>query len=119
MPDDGARSDQLGVLMLVPQVQVTIEDDWHVMGLEGTGSKTVSIADPVFVPQHRLINLDGAETGPAKATHKRASYGLPPQIPVVYITASPLIGAAPAGGAQYAGSPDAAASAQLHPSQGE
>jgi alkylation response protein AidB-like acyl-CoA dehydrogenase len=94
LPGDGARSDQLGALMLVPRREVTIEDDWYVVGLKGTGSKTVSIPAPVFVPEHRFIILDGAENGPAKDTHKRASYGLPPQIPVVYVTASPLIGAA-------------------------
>ncbi len=94
LPNAGASADQLAALMLVPRSQVTIEDDWYVMGLKGTGSKTVVIEEPVFVPEHRFLLLDGAENGPAKATHGRASYGLPPQMPIVYITASPLIGAA-------------------------
>lgn len=94
LPNAGASADQLASLMLVPRSQVTIEDDWYVMGLKGTGSKTVVIEAPVFVPEHRFLLLDGAENGPAKATHGRASYGLPPQMPIVYITASPLIGAA-------------------------
>jgi alkylation response protein AidB-like acyl-CoA dehydrogenase len=39
---------------LVPRELLTIEDDWHVLGLAGTGSKTL-IADNVFVPMHRAI----------------------------------------------------------------
>jgi 3-hydroxy-9,10-secoandrosta-1,3,5(10)-triene-9,17-dione monooxygenase len=97
LPGGGGRAGQLATLMLVPQSAVTIIDDWYVNGLKGTGSKTVEISEPVFVPEHRFINLDGAEDGPAKVTHKRVSYGLPPQTPVVYITASPLVGAARGG----------------------
>lgn len=31
-----------------------VEDSWHVMGLEGTGSKTIRVAD-AFVPEYRTI----------------------------------------------------------------
>src|SRR5690606_5282844 len=37
-----------------------IEDNWHVLGLRGTGSKIV-IAERAFVPQHRVISLSEAE----------------------------------------------------------
>ena len=43
-------------LCLVPIDEVEIDDDWQVMGLAGTGSKTV-VADGVFVPNHRMIPL--------------------------------------------------------------
>ena len=40
--------------MLVPRHDVSIEDDWFVSGLSGTGSKDV-ILDNVFVPAHRRV----------------------------------------------------------------
>jgi 3-hydroxy-9,10-secoandrosta-1,3,5(10)-triene-9,17-dione monooxygenase len=36
----------------VPRKDFTIEDDWYVVGLAGTGSKTL-VLDNVFVPEHR------------------------------------------------------------------
>ena len=43
---------------LVPVSDVVVDhDSWNVSGLEGTGSKTVAIHDPVFVPSHRVLPL--------------------------------------------------------------
>lgn len=42
--------------MLVPRADVTIEDDWFVSGLCGTGSKDL-ILENVFVPQHRVLSI--------------------------------------------------------------
>ena len=39
--------------VLVPAADYTIEDDWHVNGLRGTGSKSIHLAG-VFVPEHRV-----------------------------------------------------------------
>jgi alkylation response protein AidB-like acyl-CoA dehydrogenase len=39
--------------VLVPASDWTIEDDWHVSGLRGTGSKSVRL-DSIFVPEHRV-----------------------------------------------------------------
>ena len=39
--------------LLVPLESLTILDDWHTLGLRGTGSKTLQ-ADKVFVPAHRV-----------------------------------------------------------------
>src|ERR1700733_9577498 len=36
---------------LLPIADCTVIDDWHVMGLSGTGSKSVAV-DNVFVPEH-------------------------------------------------------------------
>ena len=38
----------------------TIDDNWHVLGLRGTGSNIV-VADNVFVPERRVISLIDAE----------------------------------------------------------
>ena len=40
----------------MPIDEVEIDDDWQVMGLAGTGSKTL-VADGAFVPRHRAIPL--------------------------------------------------------------
>ena len=46
--------------MLVPRSAYKIEDTWHVMGLQGTGSKDIVIEDPVFIPDHRIHSqMDG------------------------------------------------------------
>jgi 3-hydroxy-9,10-secoandrosta-1,3,5(10)-triene-9,17-dione monooxygenase len=60
---------------LVPKADVTIIDDWHTMGLEGTGSKSFRV-DDVFVPAHRM--LDGAKaragTPPGTEVNKAPVY---------------------------------------------
>ena len=38
--------------LLVPRSEWLIEDNWHVAGQAGTGSKTISIETPTFVPGH-------------------------------------------------------------------
>ena len=56
--------------MLVPMEEIEILDDWHVLGLRGTGSRTLLVRD-VFVPAHRTVLLkdllDG--TTPGAAVH--------------------------------------------------
>ena len=54
IPGDGYRT------FLVPRSQYEIEDTWNVMGLQGTGSNDVVIAEPIFVPEHRTHKqMDG------------------------------------------------------------
>lgn len=48
--------------LLVPATQYTIEDTWDVVGLAGTGSKTL-ILDNVVVPSHRVLTFPQAVTG--------------------------------------------------------
>jgi len=43
-------------LCLVPRSEVEIEDNWHVMGLAGTGSKNLVI-DSTVVPEYRTLPL--------------------------------------------------------------
>jgi 3-hydroxy-9,10-secoandrosta-1,3,5(10)-triene-9,17-dione monooxygenase len=67
----GARTeDAAGELatryLLVPMQHIEIIDDWHVLGLRGTGSCSLQL-DDVFVPEHRTILLgdllDGCTPG--------------------------------------------------------
>jgi alkylation response protein AidB-like acyl-CoA dehydrogenase len=51
---DGATRGPL-VHVVVPRAELEVDDTWHVMGLQGTGSKDV-VAHAVFVPAHRAID---------------------------------------------------------------
>ncbi len=76
--------------VLVPLGEVEIRDDWQVLGLAGTGSKSLVLKD-VFVPKHRCVMVSDlfAGTPPGAEVHPdypvvRAprgflvSYSLPP-----------------------------------------
>src|SRR5437868_8375819 len=76
--------------LLVPLAEVEIVDDWQVLGLAGTGSKSLVLKD-VFVPEHRVVMVSDlfAGTPPGALVHPdypvlRAprgflvSYSLPP-----------------------------------------
>ena len=76
--------------LLVPLAEVEIIDDWQVLGLAGTGSKSLELRD-VFVPAHRMVMVSDlfAGTPPGAKVHPdypilRAprgflvSYSLPP-----------------------------------------
>jgi len=56
--------------MLVPMHEIDIVDDWHVLGLRGTGSRTLVLRD-IFVPAHRTILLSDLLEGrtPGAAVH--------------------------------------------------
>jgi alkylation response protein AidB-like acyl-CoA dehydrogenase len=43
------------VHVVVPTEEITIDDTWHVLGLEGTGSKDV-VAEDIFVPEGRAVD---------------------------------------------------------------
>jgi alkylation response protein AidB-like acyl-CoA dehydrogenase len=76
--------------LLVPLAEVEIVDDWQVLGLLGTGSKSLVLRD-VFVSEHRCVMVSDlfAGTSPGASVHPdypvlRAprgylvSYSLPP-----------------------------------------
>jgi len=53
------RTAESGLTFVVPAADVRIEDDWFVLGMRGTGSKTVVI-DQAFVPERRSLTLKGS-----------------------------------------------------------
>jgi alkylation response protein AidB-like acyl-CoA dehydrogenase len=87
----GPKGDPRGVAyLLVPLAEAEIVDDWQVLGLLGTGSKSLVLRD-VFVPEHRSVMVSDlfAGTPPGALVHPdypvlRAprgflvSYSLPP-----------------------------------------
>src|SRR6516225_6637100 len=56
--------------LLVPLAEIEIVDDWHVLGLAGTGSKSLHLHD-VFVPEHRCVMVSDLFNGtpPGAAVH--------------------------------------------------
>ena len=56
--------------LLVPLTETEIVDDWHVLGLAGTGSKSLVLHD-VFVPEHRVVMVADlfAGTPPGALVH--------------------------------------------------
>jgi 3-hydroxy-9,10-secoandrosta-1,3,5(10)-triene-9,17-dione monooxygenase len=63
---------------LVPKSDAEVIDDWHVMALEGTGSKTFVVTD-TFIPAHRFLDgrLCRAGTGPGTAVNKAPVFRMP------------------------------------------
>jgi alkylation response protein AidB-like acyl-CoA dehydrogenase len=79
------------VFALVPLAQCRIEDVWHAVGLAGTGSNDI-IVDELFVPDHRLLDVEAVKGGPTpgSAVNDHYLYRLPALAPFTYN----LIGAA-------------------------
>ncbi|HVV92837.1 MAG TPA: acyl-CoA dehydrogenase family protein [Hyphomicrobiales bacterium] len=59
--EDGKPTDKV-IQMILDRDQFEIVDDWRVMGMQGTGSKTVAARD-VFVPAHRTLAAVAAGRG--------------------------------------------------------
>src|SRR5204863_9022270 len=76
--------------LLVPLAETEIVDDWQVLGLAGTGSKSLVLRD-VFIPEHRCVMVADLFSGdtPGAQVHPEypvlraprgflVSYSLPP-----------------------------------------
>ncbi|HWE73274.1 MAG TPA: hypothetical protein VG328_08950 [Stellaceae bacterium] len=65
-------------LFLMPIGDVTVIDDWHVVGMSGTGSKSFTVED-VFVPEHRILRYADLEsaTGPGNKAHQSPIFRMP------------------------------------------
>ena len=61
--------------MLVPMGQIEIVDDWHVLGLRGTGSCSLQVND-VFVPEHRTVRLRDLMEGTTPGSAVLPKYSL-------------------------------------------
>jgi 3-hydroxy-9,10-secoandrosta-1,3,5(10)-triene-9,17-dione monooxygenase len=83
-----AQGQPMPSLCLVPRREVAIEDNWHVMGLAGTGSKNLVIESTV-VPDYRILPL--AKVGGGAFGGGRADvpplYRLPhfPTVPFLFL----------------------------------
>ena len=82
-------------IFYVPLSQASVLDDWYVMGLGGTGSKSVVLED-VFVPEHRS-SVRGGFQGRDESTPRvndAPLYRLPQGLMYLLPGAAPAIGAA-------------------------
>src|SRR6185436_16281619 len=83
-------------MFLVPRTDYTIVDNWHVMGMNATGSKDFELNGEVFVPGHRALSNKalGNGTGPGSTFNGGALYRLPRHATVPFSLAAPLVGMA-------------------------
>jgi resorcinol 4-hydroxylase (FADH2) len=82
---------------LVPVDDVTVDhDSWNVAGLQGSGSKTVVVTDPIFVPRHRVLPLSAIFSGQVPGLeipgNGQARFGYPTFGPTALV--SPIVGMA-------------------------
>lgn len=78
----------------IPKSELTVIDDWFVMGLSGTGSKTVEVKD-VFVPMHRTKARGGflGRAAGEELINDAPLYHLPQLLMYILPGAGPVIGA--------------------------
>ena len=82
---------------LVPVRDVVVDhDSWNVSGLQGTGSKTVAIPEPMFVPSHRVLPLGAIFSGKVPGLeipdNGQARFGFPTFGPTALV--APIVGMA-------------------------
>ncbi len=54
---------EIGVMLLPRECVRIMEDTWKVVGLQGSGSKTIAVDEPQFVPAHRFLNFADVVSG--------------------------------------------------------
>ena len=80
---------------LIPRADFEIIDDWNVIGLRGTGSKTLVMTD-AFIPRERVLDDDDIQRGtsPGREINSHPMYGAIAQANFTAAMAAPAIGAA-------------------------
>ncbi len=87
------------VICAVPAEDVIIDhNSWNVVGLRGTGSKDLVIADEVAVPAHRVLHVSEtmARKAPGQLHYGAPLYTCPWRTTAILVLAAPVIGAAKA-----------------------
>ena len=82
--------------LLAPRADWSIEDHWFVAGQAGTGSKTVVIEKPTFIPGHRKLTFAEASSSapPGARVNTNPVYRIPFLSAVPVCLVSPLLGTA-------------------------
>jgi len=80
---------------LLPRSDYEIDDNWHVMGLSGSGSKDI-VVNGAFIPEYRTHKFLDAynRDNPGQAVNQGALYRLAWASVFAYAIAAPAIGAA-------------------------
>jgi alkylation response protein AidB-like acyl-CoA dehydrogenase len=94
-PEDKGGAPKAGFL-LAPKSDWSVEDNWFVAGQAGTGSKTVLIDKPTFIPGHRKLTFAEASSNapPGAAVNTNPIYRIPFLSAVPVCLVSPLLGTA-------------------------
>jgi resorcinol 4-hydroxylase (FADH2) len=82
--------------LLVPASDYAIDDNWNVVGLSGTGSKTLQLKD-VFVPEHRILTFletTSGKTPGAALRPKNPGFSIPMLCNIPSCLASVAVGTA-------------------------
>lgn len=81
---------------LIPKSELTLVDDWFVLGMRGTGSRSY-VADDVFVPEHRALPFADLWNagGPGIGSHPDWPFVTAAKSQITaYVTSAPAIGIA-------------------------
>ena len=91
--EDGQPPERSWILLARDQFEIV--DDWHTVGLKGTGSKTIVIND-AFIPEHRYVSGKDIEAGisPGAQIHQHAMYCAPSTANFTAAMGAPAVGAA-------------------------
>jgi 3-hydroxy-9,10-secoandrosta-1,3,5(10)-triene-9,17-dione monooxygenase len=86
------------IFTLAPREDLKVIDDWYVMGLRGTGSKSV-VASDIFIPEHRTFSWSAAGDGtaPGAKVHQSPLYRAPMMAFFPFFISSPGAGIARGG----------------------
>lgn len=85
------------LMFLLPREDIEVEDDWHVAGIKASGSKSIVINEPVFVPEHRVADLvmwSKFSKSAGMDIHQGRIYQLPIMNTIGFFLASATYGAA-------------------------
>jgi alkylation response protein AidB-like acyl-CoA dehydrogenase len=77
-PVDHGSAPRESRYFLLPRADVEVIDDWHTLGMRGTGSRSIRIRD-AFVPGHRSLGFGDMVAGvtPGGKFHESALFRLP------------------------------------------
>jgi alkylation response protein AidB-like acyl-CoA dehydrogenase len=96
LPSEAEEGRLTPAFLLVPASDYTIDDTWHVVGLAGTGSKTL-VLDDVLVPAHRVLGFAETTSGatPGAALYaQNPAFSIPMLCNIPSCLASAAVGAA-------------------------
>jgi resorcinol 4-hydroxylase (FADH2) len=96
LPSDNKAVALTPAFLLVRASDYSIDDTWNVVGLAGTGSKTL-VLDDVFVPAHRVLSFaqtTSGQTPGARLYAGNAAFAVPMLCNIPSCLASTAVGAA-------------------------
>ena len=72
---DKSGREEVSRYLVIPLREAEILDDWHAMGMRGTGSFSLMLRD-VFVPEHRTVTIADIIAGTPPGCHVHPDYAV-------------------------------------------